>query len=784
MHPERTQAERQAAEIIQSWLDGAAPDATGALRGHPEFTADKTIVLDLAFAEFLIREAKGEHLDVEEFCARFPAYHASLGRMLSQTSVKGPTPVTDAAVPDGVAERTVNFPIVPVHGVPAVPPTQAPPGPAPMTNVAVPPSAGSSPSRRGNGSGWPDAGQRVGDFGLLRQLGKGAFGRVFLALEEPTTRHVVVKVSKQKCDEAKVLGKVGHKNVVSVLSAPHDLVSGLYLIVMPFHGSATLEDLLELAYPLNKGKSQPPRRADIVLTAARRNHHPQDPTADDLRPEPFLKRAGFIDGIIWLGIRLADALAAVHQCGFVHHDLKPSNVLLGLDGHPRLLDFNLASDAQNAKSRLGGTLPYMPPEHLAAVRHPGQGTVSMDKRGDVYSLGVILYELLTGTHPFGRFPKSRSVYTVADEMLARQKLGVRPIRERNPDVSHRLARVVERCLAYEPADRPQTAAAVAAEIKQCYSIQKQALEFLAGRPGRVAVTAATIGLVTGATLIGTASARTITLVEDHAGSGIAAYRDGRYAEAIPALARAAQDSPHDAGLWLALGRARLAQGELKAARSDLERAAALRPKHGPTHATLGWCLARLGHHDEAQAAIGRAVQVGYNPAALQSVKAYSHVQRRQDRDAEEAVALALKQDPNNRAALVNRANLALLKATATNELPAAQAFDDVERALAVGPEDGTLYLWAAHFYAWSAHKPPQAKGPWHSDQEKMKELCRGLLRKAVEAGAPAVMWKEDSTFAFLFGNPDEFARDWKKPAREADPAANWRVGDPLKEFAG
>ena len=132
-----------------------------------------------------------------------------------------------------------------------------------------------------------------------------------------------------------------------------------------------------------------------------------------------------MDGIVWLGVRMADALSAVHQSGFVHHDLKPSNVLLGLDGQPRVLDFNLASDVRNAKSRLGGTLPYMPPEHLNAVRHPRRPG-QMDARGDVYSLGVILYELLTGAHPFGRFPKAKSVRTAAEEMLARQKHGRPP----------------------------------------------------------------------------------------------------------------------------------------------------------------------------------------------------------------------------------------------------------------------------------------------------------------------------------------------------------------------
>lgn len=781
MPNDRNSADRRAAEIIRTWLEGSPPDAAAALAQNPDLASDKGIVLDLAFAEFLIRQSKGEQLDPETFCARYPDHHASLGRMIAQQSVGEPPEGLDAVLPDGLGERTINTPVELLHGTDVAPPKGN------STDKASPQipgsgTSGTSATKRSGPAVWPDAGKRVGDFNLLRQLGKGAFGRVFLAMEETTTRHVVVKLSKQKCDEAKVLGRLGHRNVVSVLSAPHDLTSGLYLIVMPYHGSATLEDLLEVAYPLRKREHRP-RRADVIVTAARRNLQPEDPVPHDARPDPFLTRAGFVDGIVWLGVRMAEALAAVHQSGFVHHDLKPSNVLLALDGQPRVLDFNLASDVRNAKSRLGGTLPYMPPEHLQAVREP-DATSTMDARGDIYSLGVILYELLSGTHPFGRFPRSRSVRTVAEEMLARQKLGVRPLRERNPDVPHRLARLIEHCLAFEPNERPKTATEIAVEMRKCYSARKRALQFLGSKPGRVAVTTAAIGLFSAATWMASAQARPSFKPENYRAIGFAALAEGRHNDAIPALISASQRTPDDGEVWLALGRARIAQGEWRTARPDLERAAELRPNHGPTQATLAWCLAKLGDHTEAHAAIDRAEQAGYKPAGLFALRGYCHVSRREDRQAMLALNRALEMNPDHRVALVNRAQLGLAIAMAKPSPPGVEALTDIERALTRGPSDGNLSLWAARFYAWMAHKPAGFQGEWYPEQARAKERCRLLLKQAVENGAPEQLWKFDSTFQFLFGNSDEYARAWIRPKKEADVANYWRIGDPLVEFPG
>jgi serine/threonine protein kinase/Tfp pilus assembly protein PilF len=783
MTPNPPPADRLAAAIIQSWLDGtAAPDAAAALAKHPELATDKALALDLAFAEFLLREHRGEQLDPDEFCARFPDYHASLGRMLAQQSIRDRADL-DAVLPGGLAQQTINVDVQPLRGTDlgAGSPkgNEGPIASQPPTQRGGSPGSGSSVPRPGNPA-WPEPGGRVGDFKLLRQLGKGAFGRVFLAVEQPTDRDVVVKISKKKCDEAKVLGRLGHRNVVAVLSAPHDVATGLYLVVMPYLGSATLEDLLEVAFPLRRTSGGRPARANVIATATRRNLRPSDPIPKDQMLDPFLQRAGYVDGIVWLGVRIADALAAVHQCHFVHHDLKPSNVLLGLDGQPRLLDFNLASDARNAKSRLGGTLPYMPPEHLNAVRNPDPAGGQMDARGDVYSLGVILYELLTGTHPFGRFPKSKSVRTAAEEMLARQKQGVRPIRERNPDVRPRLARLVERCLAFDPADRPPTASAVADELRRCYSVKKQALQFFGTRPGRMAVTATTVGLVSAATWLASAQGRPRPV--DYRALGMSAVADGKYASAIPTLITATEQNPNDAEAWLNLGRARLAQREWQAARPALEKAAQLRPGHGPTHATLAWDLGKIGLFEQADAALQRAEAAGYSPAGLHVLRAYCRGQVSDYRAADAAVASALAIDPNNRAALANRAQQALNQAMARLALPPDDVFAAVDRMLAAGPVEPELEVLAARFYGWAVNRAPTAK-VWYPDPAGAKARSLALLRQAVEHGAPELQWN-NTMFKLLFGDPKVYARDWAKPAAEITPSPYWLMGDPLVEFPG
>src|SRR5262249_24979605 len=115
----------------------------------------------------------------------------------------------------------------------------------------------------------------------------------------------------------------------------------------------------------------------------------------------MLESLTYVDAVLWIAARLADGLSHAHERGILHRDLKPANILLTEDGQPMLLDFNLSRDRKArggaAAASIGGTLPYMAPEHLEAFC--GKRS-TVDERSDLFSLGVILYELLAGKTPF------------------------------------------------------------------------------------------------------------------------------------------------------------------------------------------------------------------------------------------------------------------------------------------------------------------------------------------------------------------------------------------------
>jgi serine/threonine protein kinase len=151
---------------------------------------------------------------------------------------------------------------------------------------------------------------------------------------------------------------------------------------------------------------------------------------------------------------VADALAHAHRAGFVHRDIKPANILIDPQGRAYLTDFGIAVVEEDLLRDVtaAGTLPYMAPEQL------GEGLGPVDHRADLYALGVVLYELLTGRRPF----RATTPMGLRVEILRGDPP---PPRSIEADLPEGLQRVCLRCLAERPEDRYRGADEVGAELR-------------------------------------------------------------------------------------------------------------------------------------------------------------------------------------------------------------------------------------------------------------------------------------------------------------------------------
>jgi serine/threonine protein kinase/Tfp pilus assembly protein PilF len=387
------------------------------LTDHPELSSEAVVAL--AYEEFCLREEAGETPAADEFIERLPEHTEGLRRVFE------------------------------IHGLV---------GSGTATVPHEDPGPGSSI--------LPEVGQTIAGFHLVEELGRGTFARVFLAHERQLAdRPVALKVARRGSREPQTLARLQHTHIVPIHSYRVDPATELHLLCMPYFGRVTFARLLEdprmktartgaeILAILDELEPDA-REAEGAAAIAGRNQFAELPYA----------RA-----IAWWGARLAEALEHAHERGILHRDIKPSNILVTPFGFPMLLDFNLAQapievGADPPATSLGGTFPYMAPEHLDALADGSPDGV--DERADVYGLGVVLFEAM-GTRPFPDKPPAgvRTLVDALHQSAALRRQGAPHLRTIHPEVPPALEAVVRKCLSPHPDDRYPTAQALADDLQ-------------------------------------------------------------------------------------------------------------------------------------------------------------------------------------------------------------------------------------------------------------------------------------------------------------------------------
>jgi serine/threonine protein kinase/tetratricopeptide (TPR) repeat protein len=400
---------------------------------YPELASDPTAVAVLDAVEARLR---GEADPARPFGGRLSAFRL--------------TGLSHTPLPASQYERT--------HAIPAPRATDLRPSGDPLSGASR--ATRPAPEGRRPAARFPAVGDTFCGFKLVGELGSGAFARVFLAEQSALAgRPVALKVTTRPTREPQQLAKLRHTNIVPIYSVHDD--PPLQAVCMPFLGRQTLADLVKEyratgVFPGTAAHSTIVGLAGSTLRSSGGSgvHAALPPAAPAaVAVAPDAAETGHLALVLRLVGRLADGLAHAHEVGILHLDLKPANVLLADDGQPLLLDFNLAYDVRSGdRERTGGTLPYMAPEQLD--EYIERGATKVDHRTDLYALGVIVFELLTGRHPFPISPGGKAN---PGEMAKARRAGPPSVRALNPAVSPAVESVVRTLLQPDPAHRYQSA---------------------------------------------------------------------------------------------------------------------------------------------------------------------------------------------------------------------------------------------------------------------------------------------------------------------------------------